>query len=160
MKKSAKIILLLITVVIIISTSVLLSTPTRLHFFEIEDHLLISEENDHLYLGIDFYASEIDHMASKNGHIYLYSLEDGSRCYAQYLYCKASFLERMREKNTTLYYYPLSEYGAGHGVAIDIKSDGSQVEYKCYTVAVYYSDESGNNHLLWKSNTYDPSLIK
>lgn len=160
MKKAKKIILYIIISVVVVLSLVIMAIPTRIQFSTIKDHLLISEDNEHIYVGLDFYASEIDHMASKNGHIYLYSLEDGSRCYAQYLYCKASLFDRTKEDYTALYYYPLTNNGAEHGVAIDIRSDGTQVEYKCYTVAVFYSDSNGDTHLLWNSHNYDPGKIK
>lgn len=160
MKKCKKIILSLIVSIVLILFLLISSIPTRIQFSTIKEHLLVSEENEHIYIGVDFYANEIDHMASKNGHVYLYSLEDGSRCYAQYLYCKASLWGRSKEKDTALYYFPLTTNGAEHGVAIDIRSDGTQVEYKCYTVAVFYSDQNGETHLLWNSNNYNPSKIK
>lgn len=152
MKKYIKVLFILLLVTFVISIFILALIPKYLDYDEIKEHLITSEDNDHLYIGIDHYANEINHMASQDGHKYLYSLDDGSRCYEQYLYAKASFFDKLTSKYTAFYYYPLSDIGAVHGTAININDDGSQEEYACYTVAVYYKDQDGSTHLLWKAN--------
>lgn len=128
---------------------------STIHYSDVKEHLIVSDAQEYLYIGVDYYMNEINHMASKNGHVYLYTLDNGARCYAQYLYGKASFFDRQFTKPTALYYYPLSPIGAEHGIAVDIKKEGTQIEYKCYTVAVYYMNKDGESHLLWKSDTYN-----
>jgi len=155
MKKSISRIVKTIILISCMTVLFLLSIPKYVSYNNLKDHIIISCDNEHLYIGTNFYLDEINYMASKGGHVYLYSLEDGSRCYAQYLYAKASMFDRFKLKSTALYYYPLSSVGAEHGMAIDIQEDGSQIQYVCYTVAVFYINKDGSSYLLWKADSYN-----